>query len=84
MSKIVDCLRGDAFVVAQEVGLEALHEHDGVEKLTKAKKEMAFPLTEQEAKELFRQYTKPVGLLPRQRSEPMRQYIFVEGAAGGC
>ena len=35
ISKIVDGLRGDAFVGAQEVGLEALYESDGVEKLTR-------------------------------------------------
>ena len=75
VSKIVDGLRGDAFVVAQEVGLEALYEADGVQKLCAAMKEMVFPLTEQEAKELFRQYTKPAGLLSRQKSESMRQYI---------
>ena len=45
VSKIVDGLRGDAFVVAQEVGLEALYEADGVQKLCAAMKEMVFPLT---------------------------------------
>jgi len=73
VSKIVDGLRGDAFVVAQEVGLESLHEHDGVETLTKKMREMVFPMTTQEAKELFRQYTKPNGLLSRQQGESMKQ-----------
>ena len=50
VSKVVDGIRGDAFVVAQEVGLEALYEWDGVEKLTKAMRNMVFPRTEQEAK----------------------------------
>ena len=64
VSQIVDGLRGAAFVVAQEVGLEALYEIDGVEKLCAAMKEM-------EAKELFRQYTKPAGLLSSKKSESM-------------
>ena len=75
VSKIVDGLRGDAFVVAQEVGLEALWEEGGIDELTKKMREMVFPLTTQEAKELFRQYTKPNGLLSRQVSESMKQYI---------
>ena len=33
VSKLVDGIRGDAFVVAQEVGMEHLFEYDGVEKL---------------------------------------------------
>ncbi len=75
VSKVVDGLRGDAFVVAQEVGLETLWGTRGVEQLTKNMREMVFPLTTQEAKELFRQYTKQNGLLSRQVGESMKQYI---------
>ena len=49
VSKIVDGLRGDAFVVAQEVGLESLHEHDGIQLLTQKMREMVLPMTTQEA-----------------------------------
>ena len=38
-------------------------------------KEMVFPLTTHEAKELFRQFTKPNGALARQASEPMQHYV---------
>ena len=50
VSKIVDGIRGDAFVVAQEVGLDSLFEPNGVEILTRNMREMVFPLTTQEAK----------------------------------
>ena len=43
VSKIVDGLRGYAFVVAQEVGLESLFEPDGVDTLTRKMREMVFP-----------------------------------------
>ena len=38
VSRIVDGLRGDALVVAQEVGLASLHEHDGVETHTRSQR----------------------------------------------
>ena len=50
VSKIVDGLRGDAFVVAQEVGLDSLHGPEGIDALTKKMREMVFPMTTQEAK----------------------------------
>ena len=50
VSKIVDGLRGDAFVVAQEVCLESLHEHDGIQLLSQKMRELVFPMTTQEAK----------------------------------
>ena len=87
-SKVVDGLRGDAFVVAQEVGFEnlwspqevAIDSGDdtakaGIEKLIEAMKASVFPLTNHEAKEMFRQYCKPTGSLSRQNGESMTQYI---------
>ena len=64
MSRIIDGLRGDAFVIAQEVGLEDLWQRGdamagitpGVDVLVTAMKTSVFPLTTHEAKELFRQY----------------------------
>ena len=47
VSNIVDGLRGDAFVVAQEVGLESLHGHDGIQLLTQKMRGMVFPMTTQ-------------------------------------
>ena len=87
VSKVIDGLRGDAFIVAQEVGLDSLWatgaidadtevvEPTGIETLIAAMKTTVFPLTTHEAKELFRQYCKPVGSLSRQSGESMTQYV---------
>ena len=87
MSKVVDGLQGDAFTTARELGLEKLWQsgraetedeeavEPGVDILIKAIKAVVFPLTTYEAKELFRQYCKPVGILARQNGESMQQYI---------
>jgi hypothetical protein len=75
ISKVVDGLRGDAFVVAQEVGLNDLFDVGGIDELIRKMREMVFPLTTHEAKELFRQYCKPSGALSRQTGESMKQYV---------
>ena len=81
MSKVVDGLRGDAFIIAKEVGLDNIweigddHYPAGVDTLIDAIKLSVFPLTTYEAKELFRQYCKPSGSLSRQNGESMHQYI---------
>ena len=80
-SKVVDGLRADAFTVAREVGLDTLYkpgsdtEKSGIVLLVEAMKAAVFPLTTHEAKELFRQYTKPSGSLSRQNGESMAQYV---------
>jgi hypothetical protein len=80
MSKVVDGLRGDAFVVAKELGLDKIwHPGDvdepaGVDVLVKAIKLHVFPQTTYEAKELFRQFCKPSGSLSRQNGESMNGY----------
>ena len=82
MSGIVNGLRGEAFIVAKEVGLEKLwhvaddYQDPGVDVLINAIKVHVFPQTTHEAKELFRQYTKPSGGLSRQVGESMHQYIL--------
>lgn len=81
MSKVVDGLRSDVFVVATEVGLEKLWQRGdgftdpGVDVLIKAEKAAAVPLTTSAAKELFRQFCKPVGSLARQMVESTQQYV---------
>ena len=80
-SRVVDGLRSDAFVVAREVGLDTLYkpgsdtDASGIEQLVEAMKAAVFPLTTHEAKELFRQFTKPSGSMSRQTGESMAQYI---------
>ena len=72
MSKVVDGPRGDAFIIAKEVGLDNLwdagdeYADPGVDVLINAIEAGVFPLTTYEATELFRQYCKPSGSLSRQ------------------
>ena len=83
MSKVVEGLRGDAFIIAQQIGFEKLKQggddelqiKPGVDQLIDAMKKSVFPLTTYEAKEMFRQYTKPNGSLSRQSGESMYQYV---------
>jgi len=81
MSKVVDGLRGEAFVVAKELGLEKIwqpgdeYTDAGLDVLVKAIKAQVFPQTTFEAKELFRQFTKPSGSLSRQSGEAMHSYV---------
>ena len=83
MSKVIDGLRGEAFIIAKETGLENLWETGegdlqlpaGCDVLVEAIKRSVFPQTTHEAKELFRQYCKTSGSLARQNGESMQQYI---------
>ena len=76
MSKVCDGLRGDAFAAAQEVGLDNLCEivdgtPHGIDTLIRHMREMVFPLTEHESKELFLQYCRTGGPLSRQKGESL-------------
>ena len=78
MSKVCDRLRGDAFVAAHEVGFDDLCEivdgtQRGTETMIQHTRGMAFPVTEHESKELFRQYCGPGGPLSTQNRESMKQ-----------
>ena len=83
---MVDGLRGEAFIIAKEVGLDrrwqpgSIEDADemikpGVDTLIDAIRSSVFPLTTYEAKELFRQYCNPNGPLSRQNGESMQQYV---------
>ena len=69
--KIIEGLRGDAYIVAEQLGIDTLAEPDGVRALIAAMNKMVFPYVESEAKELFRHFTKPAGVLTRQSGESM-------------
>ncbi|CAJ1424930.1 unnamed protein product [Effrenium voratum] len=73
--RIVEGLRGDAFLVARDLGLDALSEPQGIENLIKQMRDMVFPRATEEARELFRVGQKPQGALSRQRGESMISYI---------
>ena len=59
VNKVVEGLRGDAFIVAQEVGLDTLWQEvtmdrpSGMELLIQAMKTSVFPLTTHEARSYF-------------------------------
>ena len=81
MSKVLEGLRGESFVVAKEIGIDRLchpgdeYQDAGVDVLVAAIKLSVFPQTTFEAKELFRQYTKTSGPLSRQNGESMHGFI---------
>jgi hypothetical protein len=81
VSKVVEGLRGEVFVVAHEVGLSELWQEatgnvpSGITTLISQMKETVFPLATHAAKEIFRQYCKPSGPFSRQIRESMKQYV---------
>lgn len=72
VNKIVEGLRGDAFLIARDLGLETLTQDGGLERLVERIKSHVFPRAQEEAKELFRAGQKAV--LSRQLQEPMLSY----------
>ena len=74
VNKIIEGLRGDAFSIARDMGLERLVQVGGLEALVAAIKTHVFPRAQEEAKELFRAGQKYGGPLARQPSEPMLSY----------
>ena len=54
VQKVLEGLRGDAYLAAQDLGVERLMREDGIDELIQVIKRMTFPLQSLEAKELFR------------------------------
>ena len=54
VQKVLEGLRGDAYLAAQDLGVERLMQEDGIDELIRALKRLTFPLQTLEAKELFR------------------------------
>ena len=73
--KILEGLKDDAFLVAKDMGLEALNETDSVPRLVENMRKMVFPLQTREAKVLYTQGHKQHGVLSRQVGESMMSYI---------
>ncbi|CAE7249187.1 RE2 [Symbiodinium natans] len=71
VQKTLEGLRGDAFLIARDIGLERLLKHDGIDLLIQKVKDQAFPLQGEEASELFRQGQLLTGPLSKQSGEPM-------------
>ena len=76
-SKILEGLRGDAFSIARDIGLERLLKPDGIDHLIEQIRQQAFPWQseDQEASELFRQGQLLSGPIAKQQGEPMLSYI---------
>ena len=75
VQKVLEGLRGEAFLIARDIGLERLCRNDGLEHLIEMVKQHAFPLRSQEASELFRQGQLRTGPLFRQSGEGMLSYV---------
>ena len=75
VSKILEGLRGDAFSIARDIGLNRLLRPDGIDHLIEQIRQQAFPLQSEEASELFRQGQLLSGPLAKQPGEPMLSYI---------
>ena len=74
MNKIVEGLRGDAFLLARDLGLETLARPGGLERLIEVIRHHVFPRALEESKELFRAGQKHGGPLSRQPTESMLSY----------
>ena len=75
MADIIEGLRGDASDIAKDIGVDKLLAEKGLELLTEALRADIFPKKEAEAKLLYKQGHKKNGVLSRQASEPVVNYI---------
>ena len=75
VNRVIEGLRGDAFSIARDLGLEVLSAPGGLIRLVNEIKAHVFPRAKEEAKELFRAGQKQGGPLSRQPSEPMLSYV---------
>ena len=75
MSQIIEGLRGDASDIAMDIGTEALLKEDGLTVLTEALSKHIFPKKDVEAKVLYKNGNAKNGVLSRQSTEPISQFI---------
>ena len=64
--RVLEGLRGDAFLVARDMGLETLVAKGGLDELVERIRKMVFPRATEEARELFRTGQRVGGPLARQ------------------
>ena len=72
--RVLEGLRGDAFLVARDMGLDALATKGGLDELVERIRKMVFPRATEEARELFRAGQRVGGPLARQQGESMVSY----------
>ena len=77
LSSIVEALRGEAALVAMDVGMTTLMDNKmtGFDELLKAMTARVFPQAQAEAKELYQVGHKHRGPLSRQAAEPMISFV---------
>ena len=78
VTKVMEGLRGDAFLMAKDLGLKALMDvgpPTGLELLVERIKEHVFPLRSHEARELFRLGQQANGPLSRQSAETILSFL---------
>ena len=75
MAHVVEGLKGDAFLIAQAIGMDKLNTEgdslvdSGLELLIREMTSAVFPQTQHEAKDMFRAFVKTGGPLSRQLGE---------------
>ena len=74
MGDVIDGLRGDALNAAMDLG-PVLHRQDGLTSLATKVERIVIQFKQEEAKALFREGTITHGLISRQPSESMQQYV---------
>ena len=74
VNKVVEGLRGDAFLLARDLGLEHLARPAGLKRLIEVIRHHAFPRALEESKELFRAGQPHNGPLSRQPTESMLSF----------
>ena len=75
VNKIVEGLRGDAFLVARDLGHEVLMQPKGLETLISRIRANVFPRATEEARELFRAGQRQGGVLSRQSREHAELHV---------
>ena len=75
MGDVIDVLRGDALNAAMDLG-PVLHGPEGLSSLVTKVERMVIQFKQEEAKALFREGTITHGLISRQPSESMQQYVI--------
>ena len=75
-SKVSDALRDDAMKISMDLGLGKLIQPDGVPKLVAMMKDSVSTKRELESMELYKEGSKPRGLMSRQPGESMQGYII--------
>ena len=73
-SKSLESLRGDFYIVAQDLGHEVLKTADAIEQIIDAVRKLIFPLQAQEAKEWCCVGASVGGVMARQAGESMTSY----------